>query len=84
MVMLHGFHVRSIPNHVCLGKLVVLDLSKSCLVDVWKGKPAPSCKRRIHGNRKELGARTNSELQELLTIEGSNLLREKVEIRLDI
>ncbi|XP_061982791.1 disease resistance protein RPV1-like [Populus nigra] len=35
----HGFSLRSIPNHVCLGKLVVLDLSRSCLVDVWKGKP---------------------------------------------
>nr|ABF81452.1 TIR-NBS type disease resistance protein [Populus trichocarpa] len=35
----HGFSLRSIPNHVCLEKLVVLDLSKSCLVDAWKGKP---------------------------------------------
>ncbi|KAI9385063.1 hypothetical protein POPTR_011G008292v4 [Populus trichocarpa] len=35
----HGFFLRSIPNHVCLEKLVVLDLSRSCLVDAWKGKP---------------------------------------------
>ena len=35
----HGFSLRSIPNHVCLEKLVVLDLSRSCLVDAWKGKP---------------------------------------------
>jgi len=35
----HGFSSRSIPNHVCLEKLVVLDLSRSCLVDAWKGKP---------------------------------------------
>ncbi|KAI5570746.1 hypothetical protein BDE02_11G049200 [Populus trichocarpa] len=34
----HGFSSRSIPNHVCLEKLVVLDLSRSSLVDVWKGK----------------------------------------------
>ncbi|XP_061984184.1 disease resistance protein RPV1-like [Populus nigra] len=35
----HGLSLRSIPNHVCLEKLVVLDLSRSCLVDAWKGKP---------------------------------------------
>ncbi|KAL9384221.1 hypothetical protein Peur_024544 [Populus x canadensis] len=35
----HGFSWRSIPNHVCLEKLVVLDLSRSSLVDAWKGKP---------------------------------------------
>ncbi|KAI5570223.1 hypothetical protein BDE02_11G012700 [Populus trichocarpa] len=35
----HGLSSRSIPNHVCLEKLVVLDLSRSCLVDAWKGKP---------------------------------------------
>ncbi|KAJ6886007.1 hypothetical protein NC651_026622 [Populus alba x Populus x berolinensis] len=35
----HGFYLRSIPNHVCLEKLVVLDLSRSSLVDAWKGKP---------------------------------------------
>jgi hypothetical protein len=35
----HGFPWRSIPNHVCLEKLVVLDLSRSCLVDAWRGKP---------------------------------------------
>eukprot|EP00258_Populus_trichocarpa_P020670 XP_024436689.1 TMV resistance protein N [Populus trichocarpa] len=35
----HGFSLRSIPNHVCLEKLVVLDLSRSSLVDAWKGKP---------------------------------------------
>ena len=35
----YGFSSRSIPNHVCLKKLVVLDLSRSCLVDAWKGKP---------------------------------------------
>jgi hypothetical protein len=35
----HGFSLRSIPNHGCLEKLVVLDLSRSCLVDAWKGKP---------------------------------------------
>ena len=29
----HGFFLRSIPNHVGLEKLVVLDLSRSCLVD---------------------------------------------------
>ena len=29
----HGFSSRSIPNQVCLEKLVVLDLSRSCLVD---------------------------------------------------
>ncbi|XP_073268901.1 disease resistance protein Roq1-like [Populus alba] len=34
----HGLSSRSIPNHVCLEKLVVLDLSRSCLVDAWKGK----------------------------------------------
>ncbi|KAJ6978682.1 hypothetical protein NC653_026971 [Populus alba x Populus x berolinensis] len=34
----HGLSLRSIPNHVCLEKLVVLDLSRSCLVDAWKGK----------------------------------------------
>ncbi|KAJ6770209.1 LEUCINE-RICH REPEAT-CONTAINING PROTEIN [Salix purpurea] len=34
----HGFSLRSIPKHLCLEKLVVLDLSKSCLVDAWKGK----------------------------------------------
>ncbi|KAJ6885430.1 TMV resistance protein N [Populus alba x Populus x berolinensis] len=34
----HGFSWRSIPNHVCLEKLVVLDLSRSCLVDAWNGK----------------------------------------------
>ncbi|KAJ6978628.1 hypothetical protein NC653_026917 [Populus alba x Populus x berolinensis] len=35
----HGLSWSSIPNHVCLEKLVVLDLSRSCLVDSWKGKP---------------------------------------------
>ncbi|KAJ6885447.1 TMV resistance protein N-like [Populus alba x Populus x berolinensis] len=35
----HGLSWSSIPNHVCLEKLVVLDLSRSCLVDAWKGKP---------------------------------------------
>ncbi|XP_061984301.1 disease resistance protein RPV1-like isoform X4 [Populus nigra] len=35
----HGLSWSSIPNHVCLVKLVVLDLSRSCLVDAWKGKP---------------------------------------------
>jgi hypothetical protein len=35
----HGLSLSSIPNHVCLEKLVVLDLSRSCLVDAWKGKP---------------------------------------------
>ena len=35
----HGLSLKSIPNHVCLEKLVVLDLSRSCLVDAWKGKP---------------------------------------------
>ncbi|XP_011041390.1 PREDICTED: TMV resistance protein N-like isoform X3 [Populus euphratica] len=34
----HGFSLRSIPKHFCLEKLVVLDLSKSSLVDAWKGK----------------------------------------------
>ncbi|XP_034896455.2 disease resistance protein Roq1-like, partial [Populus alba] len=34
----HGLSLRSIPNHVCLEKLVVLDLSRSCLIDAWKGK----------------------------------------------
>ncbi|XP_061984308.1 disease resistance protein RPV1-like isoform X2 [Populus nigra] len=34
----HGLSLKSIPNHVCLEKLVVLDLSRSCLVDAWKGK----------------------------------------------
>ncbi|KAB5533727.1 hypothetical protein DKX38_016813 [Salix brachista] len=34
----HGFSLRSIPKHLCLEKLVVLDLSRSCLVDAWKGK----------------------------------------------
>ncbi|KAJ6885457.1 TMV resistance protein N-like [Populus alba x Populus x berolinensis] len=34
----HGLSSRSIPNHVSLEKLVVLDLSRSCLVDAWKGK----------------------------------------------
>ena len=34
----HGLSSRSIPNHVCLEKLIVLDLSRSCLVDAWKGK----------------------------------------------
>ena len=33
-----GLSSRSIPHHVCLEKLVVLDLSRSCLVDAWKGK----------------------------------------------
>ncbi|XP_011002559.1 PREDICTED: TMV resistance protein N-like isoform X4 [Populus euphratica] len=35
----HGLSLSSIPNHVCLEKLVVLDLSRSCLVDAWKSKP---------------------------------------------
>ncbi|XP_024437292.2 disease resistance protein RPV1 isoform X1 [Populus trichocarpa] len=35
----HGLSSRSIPNHICLEKLVVLDLSRCCLVDAWKGKP---------------------------------------------
>ncbi|XP_073268655.1 disease resistance protein RPV1-like [Populus alba] len=35
----HGLSLSSIPNHVCLEKLVVLDLSRSRLVDAWKGKP---------------------------------------------
>nr|XP_034930713.1 disease resistance protein RPV1-like [Populus alba] len=35
----HGLSLKSIPNQVCLEKLVVLDLSRSCLVDAWKGKP---------------------------------------------
>ncbi|KAJ6978648.1 TMV resistance protein N [Populus alba x Populus x berolinensis] len=34
----HGLSSRSIPIHACLEKLVVLDLSRSCLVDAWKGK----------------------------------------------
>nr|XP_034930712.1 disease resistance protein RPV1-like [Populus alba] len=34
----HGFSLRSIPNQLCLEKLVVLDLSRSSLVDAWKGK----------------------------------------------
>jgi hypothetical protein len=34
----HGLSLKSIPKHVCLEKLVVLDLSRSCLVDAWKGK----------------------------------------------
>jgi len=34
----HGFSLRSIPNHLCLEKPVVFDLSRSCLVDAWKGK----------------------------------------------
>ncbi|KAJ6725155.1 TMV RESISTANCE PROTEIN N-LIKE [Salix viminalis] len=34
----HGFSLRSIPMHFCLEKLVVLDLSRSMLVDGWKGK----------------------------------------------
>ncbi|KAJ6725228.1 LEUCINE-RICH REPEAT-CONTAINING PROTEIN [Salix viminalis] len=34
----HGFSLRSIPKLLCLEKLVVLDLSRSCLVDAWKGK----------------------------------------------
>jgi hypothetical protein len=34
----HGFSSRSIPNHGCLEKLVVLDLSRSNLIDAWKGK----------------------------------------------
>ncbi|KAF9672099.1 hypothetical protein SADUNF_Sadunf11G0005500 [Salix dunnii] len=34
----HGFSLRSIPKHLCLDKLVVLDLSRSCLVEAWKGK----------------------------------------------
>ncbi|KAB5533743.1 hypothetical protein DKX38_016829 [Salix brachista] len=28
----------SLPKHLCLEKVVVLDLSRSCLVDAWKGK----------------------------------------------
>ena len=35
----HGFSLRSVPNQISLEKLVVLDLSRSCLVDAWKGKP---------------------------------------------
>nr|XP_034892105.1 disease resistance protein RPV1-like [Populus alba] len=35
----HGLSWSSIPNHICLEKLVVLDLSRSCLLDAWKGKP---------------------------------------------
>ncbi|KAJ6978657.1 TMV resistance protein N-like [Populus alba x Populus x berolinensis] len=35
----HGLSWSYIPNHVCLEMLVVLDLSRSCLVDAWKGKP---------------------------------------------
>ncbi|KAJ6725231.1 LEUCINE-RICH REPEAT-CONTAINING PROTEIN [Salix viminalis] len=34
----HGFYLRSLPKHLCLEKVVVLDLSRSCLVDAWKGK----------------------------------------------
>ncbi|KAJ6728834.1 NB-ARC-RELATED [Salix koriyanagi] len=34
----HGFSLRSLPKHLCLEKVVVLDLSRSCLVDAWKGK----------------------------------------------
>jgi hypothetical protein len=34
----HGFSLRSIPQHFCLEKLVVLDLSKSSLIGAWKGK----------------------------------------------
>ena len=34
----HGLSLKSIPHHVCMEKLVVLDLSRSCLVDAWKGK----------------------------------------------
>ncbi|KAJ6728831.1 TMV RESISTANCE PROTEIN N-LIKE [Salix koriyanagi] len=34
----HGFSLRSLPKHLCLEKVVVLDLSRSCLVDGWKGK----------------------------------------------
>ncbi|XP_073268900.1 disease resistance protein Roq1-like isoform X2 [Populus alba] len=34
----HGLSWSSIPNHICLEKLVVLDLSRSCLVYAWKGK----------------------------------------------
>ena len=34
----HGFSLGSTPNHLCLEKLVVLDLSRSCLVDDWKDK----------------------------------------------
>ena len=34
----HGFSLGSIPMHLCLEKLVVLDLSRSRLVDAWRGK----------------------------------------------
>ncbi|KAJ6978676.1 disease resistance protein RPV1-like [Populus alba x Populus x berolinensis] len=34
----HGLSWSSIPNHICLEKLVVLDLSRSRLVYAWKGK----------------------------------------------
>ncbi|KAF9672101.1 hypothetical protein SADUNF_Sadunf11G0005700 [Salix dunnii] len=34
----HGFSLRSLPKHLYLEKLVVLDLSRSCLVEAWKGK----------------------------------------------
>ncbi|KAJ6728828.1 NB-ARC-RELATED [Salix koriyanagi] len=34
----HGFTLRSLPKHLCLEKVVVLDLSRSCLADAWKGK----------------------------------------------
>ncbi|KAJ6333159.1 hypothetical protein OIU77_009097 [Salix suchowensis] len=34
----HGFSLRSLPKQLCLEKLVALDLSRSCLVEAWKGK----------------------------------------------
>ncbi|KAJ6871838.1 disease resistance protein RPP2B-like [Populus alba x Populus x berolinensis] len=34
----HGFSLRSLPKLLCLEKLVVLDLSRSNLVDAWKTK----------------------------------------------
>ncbi|KAJ6416317.1 hypothetical protein OIU84_002214 [Salix udensis] len=43
----HGFSLRSIPKHLCLEKIVVLDLSRSCLVDAWKGKAVYDCDQLI-------------------------------------
>jgi hypothetical protein len=33
----HEFSLRSIPHHFCLEMLVVFYLSKSSLIDAWKG-----------------------------------------------
>uniref|UniRef100_A0A6N2NBG2 TIR domain-containing protein n=1 Tax=Salix viminalis TaxID=40686 RepID=A0A6N2NBG2_SALVM len=64
----HGFSLRSLPKHLCLEKLVVLDLSRSCLVDAWKGKL--NCKSLVELPEEVTGLNS---LQELYLNGCSNL-----------